>query len=1289
MALPVRLGKTAPRLIQDVLCYDPASPSRPKFNPLKDLPAIFYDEATYVDQADPDGCPHRYITKPHQSVLPSTEKQRVPGARYKVSSICQKCRLHLELGIVFKNQLACGTGSLHHLTYSHKESTDRLRNSFQTKGQPLEVYVYTCAHTGCSASVHLKLSAPLLTPDWVDLLTNEDTLKQRVDDALALEPERLEGIGRPLPLTVLTHLKTYIDNALHDEQRNRSINLANKKFTVCFGSGGEPCKPLFEYLGFKLAEDRWDPPKPNTKALKPYTDPVNIFLDNISYELLALISQRPQHEIEGQGTSLVFTPSLSQFHQLLGSEDYAKTRANPQTRQTKAPYYEHLGTLGDMSNELIIEAYRRQVKLAPARGSYYLRCLRSIGHWRDPVDGKPIQNFVEYEYETGKYADDDLPDSYRYFNFDYFKERLITDDAIIGSFYARLEDTQNDMELRKHLWRIGDHRKSEKIKAVAEERVSTAEQAEVFLGVHPDTPDDFIISMYAAKISDNPGTKDLAKRAVRLIADSRKSEALQHFVKTGETGTTQMDIGDAFRLLQIPDRSVDDAAILAAFSVCCSEAPEQVETYRQALGVIAEESGSAMIRSVLADDNSQVSRALLDWPVGLRNIGNTCYLNSLLQFYFTIQPFRNMVLDLERYKTELDDNAIHNKKVGSRKVSLLEIQRSQKFLGQLKTLFNDMITSPNSFVTPTQELARLTLLSSTSEAAIRRKSLSTHRVSELGDINGMPIMGPVGPPTPIPEEQAVKAVENAPDKAEPVKDDAGVIAPTGTPNEHVSDASPETNIIPSIEADGATDTPAGDNNTSEKPAPEIIAAPNRAPPVPPRPAPRVDNEQLIREEVELGAQQDVTEVINNVLFQAQCAIKPTKIDADGNQIDLIMDLFYGQTKSYITAMNGIRSKNELWSDIKVDVATGSRDIYAAIDGAFDRQNVHVEGADAEQYGAISKIPPVLQVQVQRVQFDQVKKSSFKSTHHLDLKETIYMDRYMDVPEHDSMGLYKRRREKWAWKEELNGLRARRAELLNNDVPLPSLKKWASLPDVFKDARDKIQDLRSMGDDPEIADEAIEIDEQVTTQLSNLETMTRGELARIDSRAEQLTQLIDNQFSDMQSLPYHLYAVFIHHGSVEFGHYYIYIFDFEKQIWRKYNDTEVTEVHSTAEIFSDRNLQNPPTPYFLVYLNDRLKERLAKPVCRHVEETPAPTAAPVTDNTKPSHSHGHGDSGKGDSNDADTEMTDLPPGYDEAQRTAPGRESSYPIQERSSRRPNSPHARGDWEKDYADEPRVAW
>jgi ubiquitin carboxyl-terminal hydrolase 25/28 len=64
---------------------------------------------------------------------------------------------------------------------------------------------------------------------------------------------------------------------------------------------------------------------------------------------------------------------------------------------------------------------------------------------------------------------------------------------------------------------------------------------------------------------------------------------------------------------------------------------------------------------------------------------------------------------------------------------------------------------------------------------------------------------------------------------------------------------------------------------------------NLPPPVPPRPVPEVDREKQLQEEVEIGAQQDVTEVINNVLFQSQCAIKPLGIGSDGEQLDQIKE----------------------------------------------------------------------------------------------------------------------------------------------------------------------------------------------------------------------------------------------------------------------------------------------------------------------------------------------------------------------------------------------------------------
>jgi ubiquitin carboxyl-terminal hydrolase 25/28 len=223
-----------------------------------------------------------------------------------------------------------------------------------------------------------------------------------------------------------------------------------------------------------------------------------------------------------------------------------------------------------------------------------------------------------------------------------------------------------------------------------------------------------------------------------------------------------------------------------------------------------------------------------------------------------------------------------------------------------------MITSPFPAVMPSQELARLTLISSTNEAAIRRKSLiSGTRSGSLGDIGGRPVIGPLGPP------QSVTTAEDSTAVGEPT-------TPT-TPKEKLipkeasaSDADSESTLVSDAiktdtqgsvagnkenlaPADGemevVADTPnvpkqqesPPDSGSESEPFIGPIGPPNRPPPVPPRPTPQADLQKQIIEEVELGAQQDVTEVINNVLFQTQCAIKPNDTDIDGEQLDLVKE----------------------------------------------------------------------------------------------------------------------------------------------------------------------------------------------------------------------------------------------------------------------------------------------------------------------------------------------------------------------------------------------------------------
>ena len=122
---------------------------------------------------------------------------------------------------------------------------------------------------------------------------------------------------------------------------------------------------------------------------------------------------------------------------------------------------------------------------------------------------------------------------------------------------------------------------------------------------------------------------------------------------------------------------------------------------------------------------------------------------------------------------------------------------------------------------------------------------------------------------------------------------------------------------------------------------------------------------------------------------------------------------------------------ERFADIKVDVAAGPRDIYSALDGAFDEQLVEIGGTLSPQHQSISQLAPIFQIQVQRVQYDAQKQTLYKADAHLALKETIYLDRYLDSDENSL--LMNRRRTAWAWKSQLKELEKRKEILTQTEV----------------------------------------------------------------------------------------------------------------------------------------------------------------------------------------------------------------------------------------------------------------
>lgn len=248
-------GKTPPRLLRDIFYYDPQNPPSSGFNLIADISPVFNDPNTYPELVCTKACSHHYVTKKDQTVfIPGPDNQPGPETLYKVSSLCLKCRLHLDIVVRHERKDSSsqpGLRHLHHLVYiPGKRSEADDAKATLPKGQPVETYVYKCSYPTCSAVVSLKFMSPILTQDIVAFLLDTRLLQQRTDEALRAFPDRLEGLPHPFPVTVLDHLRMYIDNALQDKYRGKSISFMNKKFLACFGVGGKPCKALLEFLMF-------------------------------------------------------------------------------------------------------------------------------------------------------------------------------------------------------------------------------------------------------------------------------------------------------------------------------------------------------------------------------------------------------------------------------------------------------------------------------------------------------------------------------------------------------------------------------------------------------------------------------------------------------------------------------------------------------------------------------------------------------------------------------------------------------------------------------------------------------------------------------------------------------------------------------------------------------------------------------------------------------------------------------------------------------------------------------
>jgi ubiquitin carboxyl-terminal hydrolase 25/28 len=259
MVLMVPLtGKTAPRLINDLLDYDPTQ-GRNGRNLLAG-PAPQYRGMPLPPRKGPLACRHTLMKKESRTVAP-VSKDEPPSGEYVVSSYCSLCRCHFTIMVSYLQsmggQVPChlsdAANPLHHLQlweseYSKEHVEKHGYNKYDTV---IEAHRFACSAPNCPVIVDIKIAPPRLIPQMLSLFMDARKLKARGEREIMKEPERYQGLAPVQPLQVLSFLRTYLSDAKTHSATGAEKRIAkrNKKYMLSFA---DECDTLFEYLDFSL-----------------------------------------------------------------------------------------------------------------------------------------------------------------------------------------------------------------------------------------------------------------------------------------------------------------------------------------------------------------------------------------------------------------------------------------------------------------------------------------------------------------------------------------------------------------------------------------------------------------------------------------------------------------------------------------------------------------------------------------------------------------------------------------------------------------------------------------------------------------------------------------------------------------------------------------------------------------------------------------------------------------------------------------------------------------------------
>jgi ubiquitin carboxyl-terminal hydrolase 25/28 len=1145
---------------------------------------------------------------PHRLVFNGKQSFHTASSR-TLSAICLDCHFHFVFKMSWEEQhtgdlcaekTASGYWPLkddqfpwHHLVWVGSEDEDVMQQE-RTKYYPLVAReTFACFCAPCTFQIVLEISKPRFGKELLRLIQDEKEILRQLNIERERNPAKYEDAPDEWAKQGAINLNTYLKNMLEaapDETRN--ISKRNKRFAVIFGAR---CFPIFRELELLEEEDVVDGVDGGvftTVSIPPAAGPMDAtelgtyraYLEDVRAEIQCRIHKAGQAaERPSYCTSVLYTD--------LRCQEVAEADRHP---LVNASQYKEMGVLPGQSRQIVDNAYKRQWDLVPTRRKELLESLANIAFDHgdhDFANYAMMQSSVfDAQVKSNNDNDDDDGDeaskARKYFGL---RSSTSSSKQIIDAFRQKLsQDPDSADDARKELHKLAGASSDDSFQLaliLEVDRKMTLETAKAVLGIESTPPWEELHKIYQSKAKANPSknAKDLFIDAMDAIADHENNAELK---------------GRALELRQ------------------------------------ENEFASSSKTDQLAD---------MTLPVGLNNIGNTCYLNSLLQYLFTVKPVRDIVLNYEQVKLELDDEAIEKRRIGGNKMKMDrgEAVVAQAFVHELATLFRDLETSTMTASRPSQRLANAVLLTTSRLAHTPPKP--SRAASPVPP--PLPARPSPAPPSDLPDDVEMVNVfsDNVGNEAEEAHSNTSSLTLVEHEDLSVSregegiaikeedvtmqesqDQEAPVDIKEGSEVQVQSDTanvPAAvaietievkeQSDTTSLPADAAIGttevhydARSEAPAAQPETVDERVLRALEHQKRESGTdQQDVEEVMGSIISRLQAAIRPTTIEEDsGIQVEKIMETFFSTTVNYTKPFGHSQYQSETSYDRSITAypaLQGPCSLYEALSRNFYQQTM--EESKLTRYTAIRTLPPVLHVLIQRTTTQNDKNENAVA-----IPETLYLDRFMDKP-HDSPE-FRRRAEEWTLASRIDELKQLLAQVKKANSNITSLDNYVAKTNTETLGLDlHAEEWEWDGpieDDFVILSQPLATSAQTTTAGIPAPEHTTATQEAMDQKMEAelktLEQRLETLHEGMKAHPYRLHAAICHQGHLMSGHYWVWIHDFQDNVWRRYNDSTVTVHSDTAEVL--KILSTGGEPYYICYVRDDNKDDYVEVPKRQIPQT---------------------------------------------------------------------------------------